>query len=73
MKVNMHEAKSQLSSLGEKVWKGERIIIARAGEPYLELIPYKADQEKRVLGGYENQVEISDDFDEDLSELFEGE
>jgi PIN domain nuclease of toxin-antitoxin system len=30
MKVNMHEAKSQLSRLGELAWKGERIIIAKA-------------------------------------------
>jgi len=29
MKVNMHEAKSQLSKLGELAWKGEQIVIAK--------------------------------------------
>jgi len=28
MKVNMHEAKSQLSKLSELAWKGESIVIA---------------------------------------------
>ena len=39
--INMHEAKSRLSELGELVWQGERVIIAKAGKPYLDLLPYK--------------------------------
>ena len=39
MKVNMHEAKSQLSRLGKLAWEGEEIVIAKAGEPYLRLEP----------------------------------
>ncbi len=42
MKVNMHEAKSNLSKLGKKVWQGERVVITKAGKPYLELVPHKA-------------------------------
>ena len=30
MQVNMHEAKSQLSKLGEKAWEGETAVIAKA-------------------------------------------
>lgn len=30
MKINMHEAKSQLSRLAELAWQGERVIIAKA-------------------------------------------
>ena len=41
MKVNMHEAKSQLSRLGRLAWEGEEVVIARAGEPYLRLEPYR--------------------------------
>jgi len=37
MKVNMHEAKSQLSKLGKKAWAGETVVIAKAGKPYLDL------------------------------------
>ena len=39
--VNMHEAKSRLSELGELVWKGEKVVIARAGKPYLDLLPHR--------------------------------
>ena len=49
--VNMHEAKSQLSKLGEMAWKGEKIVIAKAGKPYLDLVPHKsAEQDKVSLG-----------------------
>ena len=50
MKVNMHEAKSQLSRLGRLAWDGEEIVIARAGEPYLRLVPYRKQRTKRKLG-----------------------
>lgn len=41
MQVNMHEAKSSLSKLAEKAWEGEEIVIAKAGKPYLDLVPHK--------------------------------
>ena len=75
MKVNMHEAKSQLSALGEKAWAGEQIIIAKAGKPYLILSPYTHKRQQRIPGGYENQITIADDFDETSAEIinvFEG-
>ena len=39
MQVNMHEAKTQLSRLAERAWEGEEVIIAKAGKPYLRLVP----------------------------------
>ena len=33
MKVNMHEAKSQLSRLAELAWQGEEVVICKAGKP----------------------------------------
>jgi len=39
MTVNIHAAKTNLSELVARVEKGERIIIARAGEPVAQLIP----------------------------------
>lgn len=73
MQVNMHEAKSQLSRLGELACQGERVIIAKAGKPYLELMPYKEQKEPRKLGGYEDQIWIGPDFewtDEEIEDLF---
>ena len=63
MKVNMHEAKSQLSRLGKLAWEGEEIVIAKAGEPYLRLEPYRERLGKR-LGGMEGRIWIAPDFDE---------
>lgn len=75
MQVNMHEAKSQLSKLAEQAWAGEDIIIAKAGKPYLDLIPHRGKCTPRVPGGYEGQIKIADDFDQTSPEIiaaFEG-
>ena len=64
MKVNMHEAKSQLSRLGRLAWEGEEIVIARAGEPWLRLEPYRERRDKRKLGVWKGQIRIAPDFDE---------
>ena len=37
--VNVHAAKTHLSSLLERVARGEEIIIARAGKPIARLVP----------------------------------
>ena len=76
MQVNMHEAKSQLSKLGEKAWEGERIVIAKAGKPYLDLIPHKGNNTPRQPGRFKGQILIAEDFDETPSDIiaeFEGE
>jgi len=39
MQVNVHEAKSQLSRLLERVENGEIVVIARHGQPVAELVP----------------------------------
>ena len=71
MKVNMHEAKSQLSRLGKLAWEGEEIVIAKAGEPYLRLTPYRERVEERKLGGLEGQIWIAPDFDETPQEVID--
>ena len=71
MKVNMHEAKSQLSRLGKLAWEGEEVVIAKAGEPYLRLEPYRENLELRKPGGLEGKIWMSPDFDEPDEELFD--
>ena len=39
--VNMHEAKTQLSALVERVLAGEEVTIARAGTPVADLVPHR--------------------------------
>ena len=62
--VNVHEAKSQLSKLLEEVEGGERVIIARAGEPVAVLSPYRTAIRKRRLGLFAGEATLSPDFDE---------
>ena len=71
MKVNMHEAKSQLSRLGKLAWEGEEIVIARAGEPWLRLEPYRERRTRRKLGMLKGQIQIAPDFDETPREVIE--
>ena len=71
MKVNMHEAKSQLSRLGKLAWEGEEVVIAKAGEPYLRLEPYRDRMEERQLGGLEGKIWLSPDFDDPDEELMD--
>ncbi len=76
MQVNMHEAKSQLSALGKKAWAGERIVIARAGEPYLDLLPHKEKQKTRRPGRFKGKIHMTDDIMEtsaDIIDSFYGE
>ena len=71
MKVNMHEAKSQLSRLGKLAWEGEEVVIARAGEPWLRLEPYRKRRAKRRLGVLKGKIRISPDFDETPREVID--
>ena len=71
MKVNMHEAKSQLSKLGKLAWQGEEVVIAKAGEPYLRLEPYREQKSKRKLGALKGQIRMASDFDETPQEVID--
>lgn len=62
--VNVHEAKTHLSRLLERVSEGEEIVIAKAGRPVAKLIPYIESDEPRKPGAWKGRVWIADDFDE---------
>jgi prevent-host-death family protein len=61
--ANIHEAKSQLSKLIEHAMNGEEVIIAKAGQPMVRLVPIHPDEAPRVGGQWKGRVRISDDFD----------
>ncbi len=65
MQVNIHEAKTHLSRLLEKVQAGEEITISKAGKPVARLVPYQEPPPpKRVPGSLKGKIWISPDFDE---------
>lgn len=57
--VNVHEAKTHLSRLLERVAAGETIVIARAGRPVAELRAYARTD--LVLGGLVEELDWDDD------------
>lgn len=63
-KVNVHEAKTNLSKLLEEVQAGERVVIARAGTPVAVLVPFRAAVRRRRLGLARDRVVIHPDFDQ---------
>lgn len=52
----MHEAKTHLSSLLERVRAGEEIILAKNGQPYARLMPLEKPK-KRRLGFMKGRVD----------------
>jgi len=57
------EAKAHLSSLLDRVCRGEKIIISRAGKPVAILEPYDAMRRPRRPGALRGKIQIADDFD----------
>ncbi|RFA29994.1 antitoxin [Alkalilimnicola ehrlichii] len=71
----MHEAKSKLSQLAEKVYQGERVVIAKAGKPYLELLPLRDGRRQRTPGRLAGKITMAPDFDatpDEVIRAFEG-
>lgn len=64
--VNLYEAKTNLSSLVERVSEGEEIVIAKAGVPKAKLVPIAGPRRIRQPGGWEGKVRIRKDFDKPL-------
>ena len=64
-KYNIHEAKTHLSKLLERVAAGEEVMIAKSGVPVARLVPAAPTQE-RHLGTEQGRVFVADDFDAPL-------
>ncbi len=61
--INIHAAKTSLSQLIELALAGEEVIISKAGQPLVRLVPYMTNTEPRKPGDWAGQVKIADDFD----------
>ena len=69
MEVNVHEAKTHLSSLLKRVEAGEEITISRAGTPVAKLIAAGPQGKTRPMGMARGKIWIADDFDAPDPEL----
>jgi len=71
--VNIHEAKTHLSKLLERVALGEEVVIAKAGVPVAKLVPMKNTPKKRIFGCAKDDFSVPDDFngpDPEFEDLF---
>ena len=77
--INIHQAKTHLSSLLERVAHGEEIIIAKAGKPIARLTSFETQPPHKIkrIGFMEGAIKVPDDFDtmgaEEIIAMFEGE
>lgn len=60
---NIHEAKTQLSRIIERVQKGERVVISRAGVPVAEVIPIPVRANRHGRGSLAGKIQLADDWD----------
>jgi prevent-host-death family protein len=65
--VSVHEAKTHLSRLLQRVESGEEVVIARGGDPVARIVPISPKQPRKP-GRLKGTVHIADDFDAPLPE-----
>jgi prevent-host-death family protein len=76
--VNIHQAKTHLSRLIDRVARGGSFVIAKAGKPVAKVVPLSAPDAGKVrrLGFMAGQLRVPEDFDrmaaEEIEVLFGG-
>ncbi|MEO8157938.1 MAG: type II toxin-antitoxin system prevent-host-death family antitoxin [Betaproteobacteria bacterium] len=72
----MHEARTHLSRLIERVRAGEEVVIAKAGKPVARLVPVLPAGVVRKPGSLKGRIRIGPDFTapplDEVIALFEG-
>ncbi len=68
--VNVHQAKTHLSRLLERVSKGEEITIAKSGKPVARLVGIS--KARRRPGRLKGKIRMTEDFDAALPEGIAG-
>jgi prevent-host-death family protein len=65
-KVNLYDAKTNLSELVERAAAGEEIVIAKAGRPRARLVRVESALPERRPGRARGRIHIAPDFDAPL-------
>jgi prevent-host-death family protein len=71
MEVNVHQAKTHLSRLQERIALGEEVIITKAGKPVAKLVAIAAQRPKFKFGSAKGEFVVPDDFNEPLPKEIE--
>ena len=75
---NIHEAKTHLSRLIERLAAGEEIVIAKAVKSVAKLVRFMENKEPRRAGSLKGKIWLAPDWDsdetnEEIARLFYGE
>jgi prevent-host-death family protein len=60
---NIHDAKTNLSRIIERVERGEEIIISRAGRPVAKVIPLAGSVQRIGRGSLRGRLVLAPDWD----------
>jgi prevent-host-death family protein len=60
---NIHEAKTQLSRIIERVERGEEIVISRAEKPIAKVVPLPTRAHRQGRGSLAGRLVLADDWD----------
>jgi prevent-host-death family protein len=60
---NIHEAKTQLSRIIEKVERGGEVVISRAGKPVAKVVPLNTSVQRTGRGSLKGKLVLADDWD----------
>lgn len=71
LRVDIEEAKTQLSGLVERAAQGEHIVICKAGRPVADLVPHRSVPV--AFGGLKGELAYDDaDIDPEIQRMFYG-
>ena len=73
--INIHDAKTHLSRLVERVQAGEEIVIAKAGRPVARLVPIEGARKAVKIGGLKGGSipnDFNTMFEKEIEALFAG-
>ncbi|MGY0502696.1 type II toxin-antitoxin system Phd/YefM family antitoxin [Nocardia sp. FBN12] len=60
---NIHDAKTNLSRIIERVEQGEEVVISRAGTPVAKVVPLSRRVNRTGRGSLRGRVELSPEWD----------
>jgi prevent-host-death family protein len=60
---NIHDAKTNLSKIIERVERGEEIVISRAGRPVAKVVPLAGKVQRNGRGSLRGKLVMAPDWD----------
>ena len=63
---NIHEAKTKLSRIIERVERGQEIVISRAGKPVAKVVPLPTKVHRPGRGSLKGRLALAADWDAPL-------